>query len=307
MATYATYRHVELDKIGQGKKRVLKPPGGGSSISFMDEPITTKSSGESSPQAYTPKPSFVDHDETSLLPKDESSASTPVTVAKNGMDHQEKIHSSVISSYLKENIPPPPSMSGKGYESVLNVSLSDCDLNKESPSGSDTPSPLHNSDCKSDTKLNEFSNVKSVNGVNGVNGTHEKASNVVNGNNLHEKIDSSDLPSPKVSSPQNGSYSPANLSALSSLVTSPSMKPNQDTKERVIGDQTNGSFTPKSSQQPRKIKDHMRSSIIMSDEDYTPTRTSRFNATINDTPPENLPSAGQRQRIPPGGFSSKLW
>ncbi|RXG69783.1 Microtubule-associated protein Jupiter [Armadillidium vulgare] len=91
MATYATYRHVELDKIGQGKKRVLKPPGGGSSISFMDEPTTTKSSGASSPQGYTPKPSFVDHDETSLLPKDESPASTPVTVAKNGTDQQEKI------------------------------------------------------------------------------------------------------------------------------------------------------------------------------------------------------------------------
>ncbi|XP_072153457.1 microtubule-associated protein Jupiter isoform X2 [Bemisia tabaci] len=34
MATYAAYRHIELDNIGYGKKRVLKPPGGGSSDIF---------------------------------------------------------------------------------------------------------------------------------------------------------------------------------------------------------------------------------------------------------------------------------
>ncbi|XP_072756442.1 microtubule-associated protein Jupiter isoform X2 [Anoplolepis gracilipes] len=37
MATYATYRHVELDNVGYGKKRVLKPPGGGSSDIFGAE------------------------------------------------------------------------------------------------------------------------------------------------------------------------------------------------------------------------------------------------------------------------------
>lgn len=34
MAAYATYRHIEIDNIGFGKKRVLKPPGGGSSDIF---------------------------------------------------------------------------------------------------------------------------------------------------------------------------------------------------------------------------------------------------------------------------------
>ncbi|XP_052126409.1 microtubule-associated protein Jupiter [Frankliniella occidentalis] len=34
MAAYAAYRHVELDHVGYGKKRVLKPPGGGSSDIF---------------------------------------------------------------------------------------------------------------------------------------------------------------------------------------------------------------------------------------------------------------------------------
>merc|ERR1712106_182941 len=42
MATYATYRHVELYRVGYGKKRVLKPPGGGSSISFGGDDVPSK-------------------------------------------------------------------------------------------------------------------------------------------------------------------------------------------------------------------------------------------------------------------------
>ncbi|KAG8230892.1 hypothetical protein J437_LFUL002923 [Ladona fulva] len=34
---YAAFRHVELDNIGYGKRRVLKPPGGGSSDIFGGE------------------------------------------------------------------------------------------------------------------------------------------------------------------------------------------------------------------------------------------------------------------------------
>ncbi|XP_066598086.1 microtubule-associated protein Jupiter isoform X6 [Prorops nasuta] len=41
MATYAAYRHVELDNVGYGKKRVLKPPGGGSSDIFGTGPEET--------------------------------------------------------------------------------------------------------------------------------------------------------------------------------------------------------------------------------------------------------------------------
>ena len=41
MATYATYRHVELDNVGYGKKRVLKPPGGASSDIFGAAPEET--------------------------------------------------------------------------------------------------------------------------------------------------------------------------------------------------------------------------------------------------------------------------
>ncbi|XP_015513628.1 microtubule-associated protein Jupiter isoform X4 [Neodiprion pinetum] len=41
MATYAAYRHIELDNVGYGKKRVLKPPGGGSSDIFGGAPEET--------------------------------------------------------------------------------------------------------------------------------------------------------------------------------------------------------------------------------------------------------------------------
>lgn len=42
MAAYATFKHVELYNIGAGKKRVLKPPGGGSSDIFAgSDPLTT--------------------------------------------------------------------------------------------------------------------------------------------------------------------------------------------------------------------------------------------------------------------------
>ncbi|XP_058449389.1 microtubule-associated protein Jupiter isoform X6 [Malaya genurostris] len=34
MATYAAFKHVELYNVGNTKKRVLKPPGGGSSDLF---------------------------------------------------------------------------------------------------------------------------------------------------------------------------------------------------------------------------------------------------------------------------------
>ncbi|XP_070493601.1 microtubule-associated protein Jupiter isoform X1 [Chironomus tepperi] len=41
MATYAAFKHVELYNIGSGKKRVLKPPGGGSSDIFSGDVQTT--------------------------------------------------------------------------------------------------------------------------------------------------------------------------------------------------------------------------------------------------------------------------
>lgn len=44
MATYAAFKHVELYNVGKAKKRVLKPPGGGSSDIFAaDSPTTPRS------------------------------------------------------------------------------------------------------------------------------------------------------------------------------------------------------------------------------------------------------------------------
>ncbi|XP_029727211.1 microtubule-associated protein Jupiter isoform X7 [Aedes albopictus] len=45
MATYAAFKHVELFNVGNAKKRVLKPPGGGSSDLFGadNQPQTPRS------------------------------------------------------------------------------------------------------------------------------------------------------------------------------------------------------------------------------------------------------------------------
>ncbi|KAK8729734.1 hypothetical protein OTU49_008293 [Cherax quadricarinatus] len=59
MATYAAYRHVELDRVGLGKRRVLKPPGGGSSISFGEDedarPRPKTLPQQQAPQENSPK------------------------------------------------------------------------------------------------------------------------------------------------------------------------------------------------------------------------------------------------------------
>ncbi|XP_037788982.1 microtubule-associated protein Jupiter-like isoform X4 [Penaeus monodon] len=75
MATYATYRHVELDRVGLGKKRVLKPPGGGSSISF----------GEDSDDYMKPKAKTTPAEE---FPKEEPEQAPKLET--NGMDTPEK-------------------------------------------------------------------------------------------------------------------------------------------------------------------------------------------------------------------------
>jgi len=41
MATYAAFKHVELYNVGSGKRRVLKPPGGGSSDIFAGSDAAT--------------------------------------------------------------------------------------------------------------------------------------------------------------------------------------------------------------------------------------------------------------------------
>ncbi|XP_076042428.1 microtubule-associated protein Jupiter isoform X2 [Oratosquilla oratoria] len=92
MATFASYRHVELDRIGKGKKRVLKPPGGGSSILFDDEDDSKKpsnSSGAASSSATTAAASPQPTPAENGAANSDSTVSTPTTaataVATNGV------------------------------------------------------------------------------------------------------------------------------------------------------------------------------------------------------------------------------
>ncbi|KAK5647398.1 hypothetical protein RI129_002290 [Pyrocoelia pectoralis] len=79
MTTYATYRHIELDKVGYGKKRVRNPP---------SDIFTVLSSPESSPQSNgtsTPRRSHIHNDSFSRL-FGNSGATTPRKLSLNKHD-----------------------------------------------------------------------------------------------------------------------------------------------------------------------------------------------------------------------------
>ncbi|XP_071536260.1 uncharacterized protein [Panulirus ornatus] len=97
MATYAAYRHVELDRVGLGKRRVLKPPGGGSSIVF----------GEDDEVALTPKTKSVSQQEASPLEKQEPSPK-PET---NGTATPQCEKVDAVAA-VKENNPEPATTNG---------------------------------------------------------------------------------------------------------------------------------------------------------------------------------------------------
>ncbi|XP_014252056.1 microtubule-associated protein Jupiter isoform X2 [Cimex lectularius] len=75
MATYAAYRHIELDNVGYGKKRVLKPPGGASSDIF----------GVSGAEQTTRPWKVKNHQMSNVLMNDEvdKAPATPTTPGKN--------------------------------------------------------------------------------------------------------------------------------------------------------------------------------------------------------------------------------
>ncbi|KAK4885773.1 hypothetical protein RN001_002044 [Aquatica leii] len=52
MTTYATYRHIELDKVGYGKKRVRNPPSDIFNVLSSPEssPVSPQSNGTSTPR-----------------------------------------------------------------------------------------------------------------------------------------------------------------------------------------------------------------------------------------------------------------
>lgn len=110
MATYATYRHVELDNVGYGKKRVLKPPGGGSSDIFGAEetsPRRVKTHNQSQlGSALFGNANGTDNAHVILSPRSNKPDGNPVTgtgymsseMQKNGPAMQNGIASSNSSS-----------------------------------------------------------------------------------------------------------------------------------------------------------------------------------------------------------------
>ncbi|XP_014289529.1 microtubule-associated protein Jupiter isoform X3 [Halyomorpha halys] len=90
MATYAAYRHIELDKVGYGKKRVLKPPGGGSSDIFG-------TSGGSNETGGTPARRVKNHQQSNLFLSDEPQM-TPSRNQNDGTHNGQNGHSEEIAN-----------------------------------------------------------------------------------------------------------------------------------------------------------------------------------------------------------------
>lgn len=307
--------------------RVLKPPGGGSSISFgFDEKKTNEAEtpDQQTPEASTPvsepstpevKPETPKEEQVSTPPPPE----TPKHSDSNGMSNGSP---DPVSSPKPES---PPQINSdvtpnKNNETVSSDNDKLCSNNtpesKDSHAGTvetlaETTSLKESATTETHaaTDVSEVATATEISVGNSTtvvtNGTHdntaESKENVSSASNGHKEGKKSPLP--PLSIPQSESSS-ENSSGSPLTPCTPPVKSNEDTKGRVIGsaEEISVSQTP----QTRKVKDHMRSNIFMSDEDYTPSRSSRMNATVHDSS-QSTPAAGQRQRIPPGGFSTKLW
>ncbi|XP_014252059.1 microtubule-associated protein Jupiter isoform X4 [Cimex lectularius] len=103
MATYAAYRHIELDNVGYGKKRVLKPPGGASSDIF----------GVSGAEQTTRPWKVKNHQMSNVLMNDEvdKAPATPTTPESQNGD----VHDSPKEELQNGNKSPQMNGNGNGH------------------------------------------------------------------------------------------------------------------------------------------------------------------------------------------------
>ncbi|KAL7644092.1 UNVERIFIED_CONTAM: hypothetical protein RMT77_004915 [Armadillidium vulgare] len=322
--------------------RILQPPGGSSSISFSDDSEVKNGArspnqrATSSPSGNAQQPNF---DSAASTSSEDSSNQNGVkgkisdepdlcnvveNVTSNGSENPVKnlqpdneskefplpkeleerssniIEKSVSEREVEEEVKVSESFSEKQSEVVSEVSVTEASHISVSEESSETSKVEVSSVTENKTQevisdsesvVKESSNTINVNESEDIS-LKEESNGVAKNHDL-----------PPLHIPKNDSSS-ATTTTPSPSVSSPPVRPNEDAKNRVIGEQAEKPAPQQAP--PRKIKDHMRSNIFMSDEDYFPTRSSRMNATIND-PKKDVPAAGQRQRIPPGGFSTKLW
>lgn len=222
--------------------RVLKPPGGGSSIVFDEDENMKPVKSKPQPQQPVPQPE--------PQPKEEAPPAE------------------------KQQEQPPQPQQEAGEPKPETNGMNNVDCVKENAAATDSfPTP-------------------------GTNGQQSPALNgppVVNG-----------------SSATNGSVSSGSTSSMSSH---PSGTPKHfNTQTRIFGEEQNV-VTPR-----RRLRDHERSNIFAAEDastngthrpaDSKSSSGSSSSSSISSRPSNGTPEArtpDQRQRVPPGGFSTRLW
>ncbi|XP_018322911.1 microtubule-associated protein Jupiter-like [Agrilus planipennis] len=106
MATYATYRHIELDKVGYGKKRVRNPS------SDIFNVLCSPSSGNSTPQrngTHTPRRTHIHNDSFNRLfgtPEQGSSTPRRASFNKHDVTNRNPVTGDGVTSWDQKKISP---------------------------------------------------------------------------------------------------------------------------------------------------------------------------------------------------------
>nr|XP_014289526.1 microtubule-associated protein Jupiter isoform X2 [Halyomorpha halys] len=161
MATYAAYRHIELDKVGYGKKRVLKPPGGGSSDIFG-------TSGGSNETGGTPARRVKNHQQSNLFLSDEPQM-TP-SRNQNGKDTYSRLFGA---------LPPTTPASTCKNRMKSNILLSD-EVNDNKNEQKDDAQSEASNDCTDGTHNGQNGHSEEIANANPV--MNGNAAPIVNGN-----------------------------------------------------------------------------------------------------------------------------
>jgi len=247
--------------------RVLKPPGGGSSISFGgddDVYMPRKASSNTPPTVESPKP-----------------AESP----KTDSPKSEEIIKPVDTS-SSEDSPKSPEKPVAEQSSESNGTSISVVENK-------TVETISTESVKMDSVVEKLEDVKVTNGVsNGVNGhTQQNGSSKQNGasNGKPESF-------PEVSFKSADAQPGVERSVSTEAPKSP------DTKDRLFG--AEGAKQQVSKATPSNH--HMRSSIFTGDDSEYP-KTPKSAPSVSAPKGAPVQAAPQRVRQPPGGFSTKLW
>ncbi|XP_055644591.1 microtubule-associated protein Jupiter isoform X2 [Toxorhynchites rutilus septentrionalis] len=275
MATYAAFKHVELYNVGNAKKRVLKPPGGGSSDLFGadNEPLTPRSMNKNRMQSNifaVPEAQRAGNVFRQGIHRYYFLGGDTPRRAVQGQDSHNRLFGEV----------------DRPYTPVKNHMKSNLPIGADKADGA--------------TKANGHSNGTKTNGHhsngNGHAPTNGHSSNGSNGTaNGHTNGTSSSAPS------QNGSThtSPKSSSSTSTMPRSPRFAQRNPVTGNGVEDYAD------KPRKPSSRRGCLESGNPVTGEGYKSGGAAEINTTV-----PSLNGSGNvinKNRIPPGGFSSGLW